>query len=120
MGRHWISRLIVLFTGLTMLHRGQWLLEEPIEDQPIPDIYTFLYVIGGLIVIGCWAWPKRWNLTVTMLASMSVAIPYVLYLTWTLETFSWQRIRGTFFDLALIPLLVAWSWGNRRPTEINR
>ncbi len=113
------ERFVLLFAIAAMLNRGIWLLDDPPFQTPPPDWTGWLFITGAVVLVWPWLTPRRWGKPESLAAALAVIVPYWLYVVWVLDSFAWARIQGTVVDLALIPVLVAFTFGRRNDWGAN-
>ena len=78
----------------------------------VPDWPGVLFLIGAVVLVYPWLYPCRWKRTQSIIAAVSVIVPYWMYGLWLTTTSGWA-FRGASGDMLLIPILVAFTFGRR-------
>jgi len=106
-----------------MINRGQWLLTQPFVTRDglrVPIPLALLFLAGAVLLVVTWVTPRDWGALLATTASMSVAVPYCLFVAWVLASIPFSNVQGTVFDLLLVPWLAATAWPklvSRRPED---
>ena len=112
------ARLGLVPIAIVMGNRGQWLLGQPFSTK-VPEVFGVLFIAGSVGLAGLWINTCRWQPRMTVFGALCTGVPYIAFVAWVLSTFPFQQIRGTVADLALIPYLIAFSWGRIIPRHLS-